>query len=141
MNFDKTIKVNIVIWGIMFLNSLYMVYSKYIEAEVSLRQNGVLFSKVLIVQAVIIFCLYFNIERVLFRKSRLNKFIQRSPNKISIPFYFITIIGLAFAQAAIIWGAEALKSSGNIAFLFALYGVGILFLAYSFPWKWRVSIK
>jgi hypothetical protein len=139
MDFSKTIKINLVIWVLLFLDSAYMMYSKYIGAEVSLVQNGALVSKILIAQAVGLFGIYLGLERLLFRKSRINKFASESPMKISVPLYIITILGLAFAQASIIWGVVAYSVSGNTAFICVLYSIALVFMAYSFPWKWRVT--
>ncbi len=130
-----------IIWGVMVIDAAYMMYSKFYNHEIALRQNGDLFSKILIAEAVFLFIVLFIIERFLFRKSRINKCIQDSPIKLIIPFYIVTILGTAFAQASIIWGGETIEATGNNTFVFVLYGIAILFLLYFFPWGWRLKEK
>ncbi|MEW6489646.1 MAG: hypothetical protein AB1578_17270, partial [Thermodesulfobacteriota bacterium] len=141
MQFRKTLINNWIIWSLMAINGVYMMYSRFHNAEVNIQTNGGLFSVVLICEALFLFVLLFCVERFLFRKSRIRRFGKDEPKRIVIPFYFSTILGTAFAQASIVWGSEALKATGDSGFMFVLYGISIVFLGYFFPWRWRLATE
>jgi len=141
MNLKWTIRINCVLWVLMLLSSLYVVYSKHTLVEMSSVQNGRLFSQILITEAALLFAIYAIAERLFFRRSRVRRLAQKSPKNIIVAFYLTTIMGSAFEETCVIWGEETLKTTGNYSFLFVLYGIGLLFMAYAFPWKWRIGTE
>ena len=140
MKFKKTIITNMVIWGIMVIDSFYVMYAKPQYFESPNINNGILYSKILIGEAILLFIILLCIERFLFRRSRVKKFFIDTPFRLIVPLYIMTIIGTAFSQASIIWGNESFKAVGDNVFIYVLYGIGILFAIYYFPWSWRLSI-
>jgi hypothetical protein len=142
MRFLRTIKISLVVWwGAMFLDSLRIAYSRYVAVERVLSPNGTLESELLIAFAALLFAVYLCSERFFFKKSRIRMLAEKSPKRIRLAFIITTILGTAFGQASVIWGGEALKATDNYSLLFALCGIGVLFMAVAFPWQCRASTK
>jgi multisubunit Na+/H+ antiporter MnhB subunit len=125
------------VWGAMFLDFLRMAYSRYVSIEWALSPNGTLEAGLLVAFAILFLAAYVGVDRFFFKESRTRRLAEKSPKRIRVAFVITTILGTAFGQASVIWGGEALKATGRYSFLFVLYGIGVLFMAYAFPWRWR----
>jgi len=137
--FRKTRIINLIIWTLLFFDSIYLMYSTHNIKEFSIEPRGLIVSKLLIIPALILLIIYILSERLLFREKRIQKFVKSSPKRLTIPLYIVTILGLAFAQSCIIWAETSLTITGKHTYLYIFYSISLVFIIYSFPWKWRLN--